>query len=333
VFIKKNVKLAKYNTFHTGGPAEFFVEVKSIDDLKKAVEFAKKNKLKISILGSGSNILIADRRLKGLVIKINIRGIAITGNTILAGAGESWDKVVAKAVSKDLWGIENLSLIPGTVGGAVYQNIGAYGAQIKDVLNFVDVFDTKIQKLTRLSSKDCRLDYRTSAFQDKKGAHLIIIGASLMLNKNKNPNLKYPDLVEHFKNKEPTLNEIRKAVIKIRKKKLVYPTAGIGTAGSFFKNPIITVADYQKLLSDYPDIKGREIGDGLVKLSAGQLIQMTGWKGKKLGKTGVSEKHALVLVSYKGAQTKDILKLAQLVQRSVKNRFNVLLESEVKIVA
>lgn len=330
--IKKNVKLARYTTFHIGGLAEFFAEINSIDELEEAINFAKEKRIKINILGGGSNILIPDRGLRGLVLKINIQGIKVAENTLYAGAGETWDRVVSRAVSKKLGGIENLSLIPGTVGGAVYQNIGAYGAELKDVLISADIFDLRTRKVKTLSKQDCRLDYRTSVFQKEPGKNYVIIGAKLELSKNPSFNLRYPDLANYFKDKIPNIYEIREAVIKIRRKKLIYPTKNIGTAGSFFKNPIITSADFQKLLSDYPELKGRDIGDGLVKLSAGQLIERSGWKGKLKGRAGVSKKHALVLISHKGAKADDIKNLARNIQNSIKKRFDINLEPEVKIV-
>lgn len=328
--IRKNIKLAKYTTFHVGGPAEFFAEVKNVDELKEAVSFARKNKLKIFVLGGGSNVLISDKGIDGLVLKINIKEVRISGTDIYAGAGEEWDKVVARAVSRGLGGIENLSLIPGTVGGAVYQNIGAYGAEIKDVLEFVDVFDVKLGEVFKLSTQECQFEYRTSVFQKPEGGNYIILGASLKLSRNPTPNTKYPDLIKYFEGNKPLVKEIRNAVIKIRRSKLVYPSRNTGTVGSFFKNPITSISNFQFLISKYPDLKGRET-KGQIKLSAGQLIELAGCKGRKIKNVGVSEKHALVLVSYPGAKSENILKLAELIQKAVKTKFGVQLEPEVKI--
>lgn len=351
--INKDIKLAKYTTFHIGGRAEFFAEVKSIEEVRKAVDFAKRNKLKIFVFGGGSNVLLPDKGIRGLVLKINIGGITFQSNKehksskyvlVSAGAGEEWDKVVKMAVARNLGGIENLSLIPGTVGGAVYQNIGAYGAELKDILESVDVLDMKSRlamskipniasrHIKRLSDRDCQFGYRTSIFQKPAGKNYIILGVFLRLLKNPIPNLIYPDLAEYFNSQKPSVQEIRKAVIKIRKSKLVYPTKSIGTVGSFFRNPVITTSNYRFLISKHPDLRGKEIGGELMKLSAGQLIEKCGWKGKRIGKAGVSEKHALVLVSYKGCKSADILKIARLIRKSVKNKFGVLLEPEVKIV-
>ncbi len=328
--IRKNVKLAKYITFRVGGPARYFVEVKSVDELREALDFGLKEKLKIFILGGGSNTLFSDSGFDGLVIKVDIKEVSFENESVQAGAGEIWDTLVMKAVKRGLSGIENLSLIPGTVGGAVFQNIGAYGAELKDVLELVEVFNTKTKKIEKLPLKDCNFGYRDSIFQHNQA--YIILGATLRLSEKFSPNIKYPDLTEYFKNKKPTLKAVREAVIRIRKSKLVYPTKNIGTVGSFFKNPIITVAGYKSLINKYPDIKGREAGKGFIKLSAGQLIEKAGWKNRRLGNAGTSKRHALVLVSYKGARADDILKLSKIIQKSVKDKFDIRLEPEVRII-
>ncbi len=334
--IRKNVKLAKYTTFHLGGPAKYFAEINNVEELKEAADFAKKNKLKTFVLGGGSNVLLPDKGINGLVLAITIKGVEFevgeTHTLLSAGAGEVWDKIVARAVKQGLGGIENLSLVPGTVGGAVYQNIGAYGVELKDVLESVDVFDIKTGIIKTISKGDCQFGYRDSVFQRPEHKDSVIVMASLRLSPDHPPKINYPDLIKYFENKIPTTQEIRKAIIKIRRSKLVYPTASIGTAGSFFKNPVITSADFEKLISDHPDIKGRDVGDGLVKLFAGQLTEKAGWKGKISNNVGVSKRHSMVLVSYKGAKSKDILTLNKNIQKSVKNKFGISLEPEVRIV-
>src|SRR3989344_5624072 len=243
--IKHNVPLAYYTTFGIGGKARFFVEVGDEDELAEAAEFAKNNKLSVFALGGGSNILISDEGYDGLVIKINICGIISvntpTGLRIKAGAGQMWDDVVAYAVSMNISGIENLSLIPGTFGGAVYQNIGAYCAELKDVLVLVKAYNIKNGDIVELSNKECCFDYRHSIFKKNKG--LIVLGAELLLSKNHKPSLSYPDLKKRFSGLSPTISEVRRAVIDIRRNKLPYPEE-VGNAGSFFKNPIIPISNY-----------------------------------------------------------------------------------------
>ena len=335
MFIEINKLLAPLTTFKIGGRAEFFVEAKSIEDIEEATKFARERKLAVFILGGGSNVLLPDKGIKGLVIKIAIKGIKFSdkGDMVLvsAGAGESWDGLVGKAVKKNLGGIENLSLIPGTAGAAVYQNIGAYGVELKDVFESTEVIDINLGKIKRLSKEDCRFGYRNSVFQHKDGKQYIILSVELKLSKKPEPVIKYPDLIKEFQGKLPNIDMVRKAVIKIRKSKLVYPDTKLGTAGSFFKNPVIPAVEYKNLLLKYPDLMGRE-KDGVVKLFAGQLIEKAGWKGKRFGKVGVSEKHSLVLVNYGGGKSKDTVGLANKVIRSVKNMFGVVLEPEVRII-
>lgn len=333
--IKKNVKLAQYTTFHIGGKAEFFAGINKQEELNEALNFTAKNKLKLSVLGGGSNTLLPDKGLRGLVLKISIRGISLkkTGENILvsAGAGENWDTIVAKTVARGFGGIENLSLIPGTVGGAVYQNIGAYGAELKDTLESVEVFDINDAAIKTLLNKDCGFGYRDSIFQHPEGQSYIILRAIIRLSRSSPPKVTYPDLIKYFENKRPTIQEVRKAVVKIRKSKLDYPAASIGTAGSFFKNPVISTASYQLLVTKYPDIIGKDFGKNQIKLFAGQLTEKAGWKGKRFKNVGVSKRHAMVLVSYKRAKSKDVLVLAKKIQKSVKAKFGVKLEPEVKI--
>ena len=366
VKILRNIALAPLTTFNIGGNAKFFVEVGSADELKETVEFAKENKLPIFVLGGGSNILISDEGFDGLVIKINIRGLWITDTSsrlstdvvVNAGAGEMWDDIVARAVELNASGIENLSLIPGTVGGAVYQNIGAYGTEIKDVLVSVTAYDISTDNIVRLSNKKCEFEYRSSVF--KKNKKLIILEAELLLPKNKKPNLSYPDLQRRFEKQSPTLNEVRQAVIDIRLSKLPYPLNiipqilkhdghhPIANAGSFFKNPTVKISNYDRvpwpakarpgdhsekfLISKHPDLKGRNVGNGLIKLSAAQLIEKAGWKGKIAGNVGVSDKHALVLVNYGGGTAKELMGLAFAITEDVKRTFGVVLDAEVEII-
>ena len=331
--IQKNIKLAKYTTFHIGGQAKFFVEANSVQDVREAVDFAQNKKLKIFVLGGGSNVLLPDRGIDGLVIKMDIGGIKFNSDLVSIGAGEKWDKVVAKSIARDFGGIENLSLIPGTVGGAVYQNIGAYGAELKDVLDSVEVFDTDSRSIKQLSNKECRFGYRDSIFQQPEGLNYVILKATFKLLKHFEPNLKYQDLIKYFENKAPTLSEIRKVVIKIRKAKLVYPNNSIGTAGSFFKNPIVAQKQFNKIIKEHSNIKGIEIGEGQFKLFAGQLVELVGWKGRRIGNVGASEKHSMVLISYRGGKALDIVNLSNSIISSVEDRFGVILEPEIKIMA
>ncbi|MBI4158264.1 MAG: UDP-N-acetylmuramate dehydrogenase [Candidatus Yanofskybacteria bacterium] len=356
--MKHNIPLAPFTTFRIGGSARFFVEVKSADELAEAVKFKQDNRLSCFVLGGGSNILVSDDGFDGLVIKMNICDLWITdiecrlstGVVLRAGAGKLWDDVVFCAVERNAGGIENLSLIPGTVGGAVYQNIGAYGAELKDVLKSVKVFDAKTGNIIELSNAECGFKYRSSIF--KKSKDLIILEAELMLSRSKNyrPDTHYPDLKKKFNHHNhninhdtfsvklsydnfteniPTIVEIRQAVIEIRRSKIPYPDE-VSNAGSFFKNPVIKISNFKSLISKYPDLKGHKMGDGSIKLSAAQLIEKAGFKGKRFGNVGVSDKHALVLVNYGGGTAKGLIDLAMDIKEEIRVKFDVKLELEVE---
>ncbi|OGM99279.1 MAG: UDP-N-acetylenolpyruvoylglucosamine reductase [Candidatus Yanofskybacteria bacterium RIFCSPLOWO2_01_FULL_41_34] len=333
MIIKENVILAPYTTFKIGGPARYFCEVGNIIEFREALKFSKENNLRFFILGGGSNILFSGKGFSGLVIKMEIKGLKFKDDKdysiLIAGAGESWDDVVEKAVERNLGGIENLSLIPGTAGGAVCQNIGAYGVELKDVLLGVEVFDAKSGGIKTFFNKDCHFGYRDSVFKNRDD--LVILKVDLKLLKNLEPNIKYPDLVKFFENVTPSIVGVRQAVINIRKKKLPYPSE-VGNAGSFFKNPIIEMSGYQFLISKHSDLKGYDMGSGWVKLLAGQLIEKCGWKGKQLGNVGVSDKHSLVLVNYGNGTAEEVIHFSEEIKRSVKDRFGIELEPEVEVV-
>ena len=329
--IRENVTLAPYTTFKIGGPARYFCEVESVDDLKNALKFSKENDLHFFILGGGSNILVSDKGFDGLVIKMGIKGTEFNGELLTVGAGENWDGVVATAVKQNLSGIENLSLIPGTAGAAVYQNIGAYGVELKDVLESVEVLDAESGKIKTFSSADCRFGYRDSVFKTNKTQNIIVLKVNLKLSKNQESKFNYPDLSKMFEGKKPTVLDVRNAVIEIRRNKLPYPD-DIGNAGSFFKNPVISETQFKNLIISYPDLKGFNSSKGLVKLSAAQLIEKCGWKGKVCENVGVSDKHSLVLVNHGKGTMEEIIGLAEDIKISVKDGFGVDLEPEVQVV-
>jgi len=327
--IKENVILAPYTTFRIGGPARYFCEVGSVEDLKSALRFSKENKLRFFVLGGGSNVLISDEGFNGIVIKMEIRGIEIKDNLLSAAAGEVWDYAVSRAVERNLGGMENLSLIPGTVGAAVCQNIGAYGAELKDILESVEALDTQSGEIKIFTNKNCRFEYRNSIFKRKEGDDLIILKVNLRLLKIPKLKINYPDLIGLFKKKQPSISDVREAIIKIRKDKLSYPDE-IGNAGSFFKNPIVSEIQFKNLVSKHKDLKGFNLGNGSVKLFAAQLIEKCGWKGKRAGNVGVSEKHALVLVNYDNGTAEDLSCLEEDLIKDVEVKFGVKLAPEVE---
>ena len=329
--IRENIILAPYTTFGIGGPARYFCEVGSVDDLKSALKFSKENNMRLFILGGGSNILVSDKGFDGLVIKMEIKGLEFDGELLSIGAGENWDYIVEQAVERNLGGIENLSLIPGTAGAAVYQNIGAYGVELKDVFESAEALNTESGEIKTFSNKDCGFGYRDSVFKHKEGADWVILKMCLKLLKKPEPNLGYPDLAKTFEGKRPSVSEVRNAVIKIRRNKLLYPEE-VGNAGSFFKNPTVTEIKFKNLILKHPDLKWFNLGDGLVKLSAAQLIEKCGWKGERCGGVGVSEKHSLVLVNYGDGMANQVVNLAGQIGESVKDEFGVELEPEVQMI-
>lgn len=333
--IRKNVILAPYTTFRIGGPARYFCEVQGVGDLKEALNFSKTNNLHFFILGGGSNILFSDNGFNGLIIKMEIKGLEFKDgedfSTLSAGAGEDWDYLVGKAVERNLGGIENLSLIPGTAGAAVYQNIGAYGVELKDVLEGLEVLDAESGEIKTFSNKDCRLQYRDSIFKKKEGTRFIILKVIMRLSKNWEPKINYPDLVKAFEGTKPSILDVRSAIIKTRKNKLPYPDE-VGNAGSFFKNPTIKISNFQFLISKHSDLKGFDQGDGNIKLPAAQLIEKCGWKGKTYGNVGISDKHSLVLVNYGEGTAKEIIDLSEKIKKTVKDKFEVELELEVEAI-
>ena len=336
--IRQQVLLSPHTTMRVGGPAHFFSEVRSDDELPELISFAKERNLPVFFLGEGSNILVGDGGFPGLVLKIATKGISfsdVSPNEVMvtAEAGEHWDDLVEETVERGLHGLENLSLIPGTVGAAPVQNIGAYGAEIREVFSFVDVFDTKTSKVYRLENDECKFDYRDSIFKHE-GRHLVVLRVGLALKKEAPLKTHYKDvaryLTEHALT-DPTLHDMRTAVCAIRKAKL--PDWGkVGTVGSFFKNPVISKENYHTLLQKFPGMPGIA-GNGAVKVSLAWIIDtLCGFKGVRRGGIGVHERQVLVLVNDKGGTARDICELADEITASVFKKTGLRIEPEVSYI-
>jgi len=332
IHISEQVPLTEYTTMRVGGKARYFALVKNIDEIRQAVDFANERKLNVLILGGGSNMIISDDGFDGLVIKMEILGIDIDHNILKVGAGEVWDDVVSGAVTRGLWGIENLSLIPGSVGGAVVQNIGAYGVEAKEIIFSVDAFDIDTMQVKTFLNSECEFGYRESIF--KKNKNLIVTSVTFELKENGIPKIDYEDVKKYFSDKKiitPSLDEIREAIVSIRGAKM--PAPPIGTAGSFFKNPVISVSQYNTLKTMYPDIKAYSQGDNDMKLSAAWLIDhIGGFRGVRRKDAGVHEKQALILVNYGNANAEEIFLLAKEIKDDINKKINVSLEEEVVVV-
>ncbi len=332
--IQNNFLLQAHNSFGIAARAASYLpvtEVQALSDLHAAGALSAQPVL---VLGGGSNILLT-RDFPGLVLHMRNRGISIVDEDeqavyVRAAAGENWHALVLWTLQRGLGGLENLSLIPGTVGAAPIQNIGAYGTEIKDVLHKLSYFDRNSGQVVTLNKAACEFAYRDSVFKRSLREQAIIVEVCFALPKSWQPNIRYAELAQELAVRgvsDPDPRTVSDAVIAIRTRKLPDP-AVIGNAGSFFKNPVVTVAQRDALLAHYPDLVNYPQADGSVKLAAGWLIDRCGWKGKSTGAAGVYEKQALVLVNRGGASGSDIAELAAAIQQDVARQFDVKLEPE-----
>ena len=337
MIIKENYSLKNLNTFGVDVKARLFTEFNSIDDLKEILSNEKFLKYKKLILGSGSNILFTCD-YDGLVIKNNIDGITITEEPddhilLKIGGGVIWDDLVNYTVNNNYGGIENLSLIPGTVGAAPIQNIGAYGVEVRDVL--INVEGIFVEDLTHktFSNDESKFEYRDSIFKNELKDKFIITSILLKLNKNPKLNTEYAairQIIDDRNLSTISIKDLRDIVIEIRRSKLPDPKT-LGNAGSFFKNPIITIEQLNNLQERYHDIVFYEIDNESVKIPAGWLIERSGFKGYREGNTGTFEKQALVIVNYGEATGKEIYNFSKKIKEEVFNRFEIELKTEVNI--
>ena len=334
--IEKNKSLKKLNTFNIECKADRFVEVSTIKEIKNVLLTHSKDDL--FLLGGGSNLLLT-QDIHALVLHINLKGISVVSESedhvvLEVMAGENWHDFVQYCISKDLGGVENLSLIPGNVGTAPIQNIGAYGVEIKDVFVSCKAIDIHSLKEVIFLKNDCEFGYRNSIFKNKYRGKYIITSVSIKLTKrNHKMDTTYgaiKDILDSRGIKEPTIKNISDAVIEIRNSKLPDPKV-LGNSGSFFKNPIIVEETFNRLYLKYPKMPFYEMASKKFKVPAGWLIEQSGFKGKRFGEAGVHKDQALVLVNHGGATGKDILALAKDIQKSVKEIFGIELEPEVNI--
>lgn len=334
--IQQNISLKPYNTFGLDVTAKHFIAVTNIDELKDVLAFNEyPDKL---ILGGGSNILLTQNQDK-LVIHINLKGIQIVSEDedsvlVKANAGENWHEFIIWCINQNFGGLENLSLIPGNVGTAPIQNIGAYGVELKDSFISCEAISIKHKKLHTFKNSDCNFGYRNSIFkQEEKGKYIITSVIFKLSKKQHTLHINYGTIATQLKEMQienPTIQDISKAVISIRESKLPNPKE-IGNSGSFFKNPIILKPQYTSLLENFADMPSYPVSENQVKVPAGWLIEKAGFKGKRFGDYGVHKNQALVLVNYGNAKGSDILKLSRLIQKTVKRIFNITIEAEVNI--
>jgi len=344
MLVQENIPLAPLTTFRVGGPARFYVEAKSIAEVEQAVAFAESRKAPLFVLGGGSNLVVADSGWPGLVLKIAITGVEQQsgdrdGKAVFdVGAGESWDRFVSHAVMLNCAGIECLSGIPGSVGGTPVQNVGAYGQEVSETVDSVEVFDLRGRQVRELCDEACGFAYRSSIFNTTERGRFILLRVTYALIPGGEPHLAYADLKRHFEGREtaPNLAETREAVRHIRARKgmlIIEGDADCRSAGSFFKNPVVSDEQHAELeqrarakglaLPTYPALESHK------KISAAWLVEHSGFaRGYGFGHVGISSKHALAIVNRGEATAAEILALKNQIQQRVEEIWGVLLEAE-----
>ncbi len=349
--IQENVPLAPLTTLQVGGAARYFAELRREDDVREAAQFARARDLPLFVLGGGSNLVVADSGWPGLVLRIAIGGITspnkndAKGNAVLfsVGAGVNWDDFVAQAVAQNCAGVECLSGIPGSVGGTPVQNVGAYGQEVSDTIESVRALDlrapdSKENRIVVLPKPACGFRYRASIFNSAERGRYIILRVNYRLKRGGAPSLKYADLQKYFAEKKtpPSLAEVRAAVREIRRSKGMLIVPGdddCRSAGSFFKNPVLSEAQFQELAARAAS-KGLEIPsypalDAQHKVSAAWLVEHSGFpKGYTAGAAGISHKHAMALINRGDAKASDIVGLKDEIQHGVQEAWGILLEPE-----
>jgi UDP-N-acetylmuramate dehydrogenase len=344
--IKKDVDLASLTTMKIGGKAKYLVEILSSDQLSEVLDWAKGRHLPYYLLGGGSNTVFDDGYFEGLVIAINIKGIEKVEDEqgyaiVRIGAGEDWDYAVEQVVGMELWGMEALSGIPGNNGATPYQNIGAYGQEVKDTIDRIDVYDTQKASFDTLANDDCKFGYRDSIFKSSQKGRYIITNVYFKLSKKPLGVPTYKDVVQYFQSKSidnPNIHQIREAILEIRKTKFVDPSI-MPNSGSFFKNPVVDAYTAEKLMERFPEVKPYPqdnkifpVENNQYKIAAGWLLQELGFKGKDFGKIRIDPNHALVIENKDGATKRDLLKVVDQIIKEAREKFGIKLEPEPVIV-
>jgi UDP-N-acetylmuramate dehydrogenase len=338
MIIVENVSLKPYNTFGIDVMAKSMADVRNLQDIQIFLNTSQFKNIPMFILGGGSNVLFT-KDFDGVVVKISSKGILKIRETddfvfLNVQAGIEWNEFVNYCLQNNLGGVENLALIPGTVGSSPIQNIGAYGVEAKDVIDSVEVVNIQNLQMFDLKNEECKFGYRNSIFKNELKGKVIISSVSFRLNKKHKLNFNYGAIREEFNKaqiNEPTIKDVANAVSAIRRAKLPDPKE-IGNSGSFFKNPSIDKQRYEALVAEYPVMPSYTQTDGTYKIPAGWMIEQCGWKGHREGDAGVHKDQALVLVNYGNAKGQEILNLANKIQKSVKEKFKINLEMEVNVV-
>lgn len=336
--LQQNISLKPLNTFGIDVVAKHFAGFSSVNELAEILDYSKHNSLQQLIVGGGSNILFT-KNFDGIVLKNDLKSIELIGEEpdyylIKAAAGEVWHNFVLHCIENGYSGIENLSLIPGTVGAAPLQNIGAYGVELKDVFYELEALNIADYGIEKFDLNSCQFGYRESVFKRELKGQYIVLNITIRLPKQPVYHIEYGAIqkeLEQMACKEISAKAISQAVINIRSSKLPNP-AEIGNAGSFFKNPVVDAALYKQIKDRYPDAPVYPAKDNQYKLAAGWLIEQCGWKGYRKNDAGCHAKQALVLVNYGNASGQEIYNLSTEILQSVQEKFGVALEREVNIV-
>ncbi|EGJ71220.1 UDP-N-acetylenolpyruvoylglucosamine reductase [Bacteroides coprosuis DSM 18011] len=332
--IKNNYSLRSHNTFRIDVRAKKFIEYSSKESLKSLIETGEVVPPFLHI-GSGSNLLFLED-YDGTILHSKIEDIDIVEEdekslVLRVGSGVNWDELVAYTVSKSWYGLENLSLIPGEVGASAVQNIGAYGVEVKDFIQLVETIDLEGRK-RNYSPEECQYAYRYSIFKEKENKNIIVTHVHYKLSKQEQYNLEYGSIQRALSDYEDVnLANVREAIIKIRQTKLPDPEQ-IGNAGSFFMNPVVDKVHFEKIQKEYPDMPFYRIDEDHIKIPAGWMIDICGWKGKSIGQAGVHDKQALVLINKGTATGSDVLLLSKAIQKDVYQKFGIEIYPEVNFI-
>jgi len=341
--IREFVPLRNYTTLGVGGPARYFVCVTAVDQLPAALDEALRRSLPVLILGGGSNLVVSDRGFPGFVVQIGLRGIETSGpGLVTAAAGEEWDRLVAWSVERGLAGIENLSGIPGSVGGTPIQNVGAYGQEVSETIESVRAFDRSAGCIRDVPARDCGFGYRASRFNTADRDRFVVLGVTFQLREDGRVNITYPDLASRFPaGTMPCVDEVRRAVMEIRAAKAMLLDPAVPdsrSAGSFFRNPVLSLESFAELENRAASTGRLEPGEviprypadgGRLKVPAAWLIERAGFrKGQRQGRVGISNRHTLALVNLGGATSDEIIAMMKQIQTGVELIFGLRLQPE-----
>ena len=333
----RNYSLKEHNTFGIDAKCRRFIEFEDDDEAVEVAKILRESATPYIIIGGGSNLLLT-KDFDGIVVRSGIKGHYLEEGffceRMTCGSGEVWDDMVATSIKAGYYGMENLSLIPGDVGASAVQNIGAYGVEAKDLIVSVEAVEIATRQVVTISGKDCGYGYRQSKFKQEWKNRYLITHVTYQLSTSFQPHLDYGNIRQELEKKgitEPTAQQVRDIIIDIRNAKLPDPKV-MGNAGSFFMNPIVPKDKYETLAAQYPTMPHYEVDGSYEKIPAGWMIEQCGWKGKSLGRAGVHNKQALVLVNRGGATGAEIVALCDAIRKDVKNKFGIDIHPEVNIV-